>query len=272
MNFFGILLAIILLILILYLVALMPRIKNKPSDFPFQGFYYAHRGFHDNDTDAPENSIPAFRNAVNKGYGIELDVQLTKDNIAVVFHDDSLKRVCGIDRKVRECTFQELAQYQLCHSKETIPTFEEVLKTVDGKVPLIVEIKSEDKNMLVCELACRKLKEYSGVYCIESFNPMVLHWFKKNAPGLMRGQLSSNYAMAGDRRVLYRSLGYLLFNFWGKPDFIAYDRYYTNTLSRKICRSIYGCLSVAWTVTSQKQLNDLKGKFDLFIFEGFEPR
>lgn len=250
----------------------MPRMINRPSDKAFRGYYYAHRGFFDNRTNAPENSMNAFKLAIKKGYGIELDVQLTKDSIPVIFHDEYLKRGVGKKGVVSDYTYQELSEFYLFDSREKIPRLEEVLAFVKGRVPLIVEIKGEDRNVKVCELAYELLKEYKGVYCVESFNPFALHWFKKHAPNLLRGQLSSNYAMAGDRNIIKKCLGYLLFNFWGKPDFIAYNRLYVNTLSRKICKNLFGSFSAAWTITSQKQIDALKKEYDIFIFEGFEPR
>ena len=89
---------------IVYLAAIMPRIFKRPDYSSLKGYYYAHRGLHDNNSDAPENSMAAFRKAVDAGYGIELDVQLTKDRIPVIFHDDTLKRVCGVDGYVKDYT------------------------------------------------------------------------------------------------------------------------------------------------------------------------
>lgn len=261
-----------LILLFLYLLAIMPRMINRPSDKAFRGYYYAHRGFFDNRTNAPENSMKAFELAVKKGYGIELDVQLTKDLVPVIFHDDFLYR--GVKKKgeIKDYTYQELMEFSLFESKEKIPKLEEVLYLVDGKVPLIIEMKCEDRKAEVCKIAYELLINYKGVYCVESFNPYAVRWFKKHAPNILRGQLSSNYAMAGDKRCLQVCVGYLLFNFWGKPDFIAYDRYYVNTMSRRICKNLYKSLSVAWTITSQKQMDKLKEDYDIFIFEGFNPR
>ncbi|MFA9464919.1 MAG: glycerophosphodiester phosphodiesterase family protein [Velocimicrobium sp.] len=268
----AIFVCIIVGILFLYLIAIMPRILNRPSYKVLYGYYYAHRGLYDNQKNAPENSMRAFELAIEKGYGIELDVQITKDFVPVVFHDTDLYRSCKIEGRLDDYTFEELMQVSLFKSNEKIPKFEQVLSFVDGRVPLIVEIKSEDSKKLGCQLVYELLKNYKGVYCVESFNPFVIHWFKKNASKVLRGQLSSNYAMAGDKHFLKKCVGYLVFNFLTKPDFIAYDRYYVNTLSRKICKSLYQCLSVAWTITSQEQLDDHKKAYDIFIFEGFEPK
>ena len=137
------------IILLLYLWLIKPGIADRPDIASLMGHYYAHRGLHDNETDAPENSMNAFKKAIDAGYGIELDVQLTKDRIPVVFHDETLKRVCGVDGRVRDYTYEELQQFRLCRSDERIPLFSDFLKLVDGKVPLIIEIKIQDRKSVV---------------------------------------------------------------------------------------------------------------------------
>lgn len=165
---------IILVIVVLYLLMIMPRMINRPDFTPFQGRLYAHRGLHDNETNAPENSLNAFQKAVDAGYGIELDVQLTKDEKMVVCHDFDLKRICGADVKVRDLTFEELQGYHICKSDQTIPTFEEVLRLIDGKVPLIIEYKVPGMSAKVCEMADALLQDYKGLYCVESFHPLAV--------------------------------------------------------------------------------------------------
>ena len=269
----GLILAIIEIVLIvLYLLMIMPRMTKRPDYTPLMGRYYAHRGLHDNKSEAPENSMAAFRKAVDAGYGIELDVQLTKDRIPVVFHDESLKRVCGVDGNVRDYTFEELQQFTLCKSEERIPLFSDFLKLVDGKVPLIIEIKIHENANTVCSKADELIREYKGVYCIESFHPLAVNWYRKHRPEVIRGQLSSNFNEKGKRETPAMFLvHYLLLNFLAKPDFIAYDHLHKKNLSRLICKNLYKALSVAWTIKSQKQLDDSKDDFSLFIFEQFIP-
>lgn len=112
----------------LYLLMIMPRMLHRPDKTPFEGVLYAHRGLHDNTSDAPENSMAAFRRAVDAGFGIEMDVQLTLDKVPVVFHDFSLKRVCGVDKKVADYTYEELQQFTLFDSNERIPKFADFLE------------------------------------------------------------------------------------------------------------------------------------------------
>lgn len=162
----------------LYLFLIMPRIFKSRDFSPFLNRYYAHRGFHDKEI--PENSMKSFELAVKYDYGIELDVHLSKDEIPVVFHDHSLKRMCKIDKNINDLTYEELQVLRLKNSNETIPRLADVLKLVDGKVPLIVELKARAKDdfNLLSEKTAEVLDKYQGSYCIESFNPFVLFWFK----------------------------------------------------------------------------------------------
>ena len=262
--FFGIL----LILAVIYLFLICPRVFHKPDVSKFYGVHYAHRGLFDNKSNAPENSLNAIRKAVEAGYGIEFDVQLSKDNVPVVFHDASLKRVCGIDGKVWEYTLEELQKIKLADSDQTIPTFEEVLKLVNGKVPVIIEYKMDRVDTKVCELGNKVLENYQGTYCIESFHPFAVQWYRKNRPDVVRGQLSENYARGGKKAFYLRVMTYLLTNFLTRPDFIAYRHKDADNISRRICRKL-GALSVTWTVKNQKAYEKAKPHFDLFIFDSF---
>lgn len=250
----------------------MPRICSRPDYSPLMGYYYAHRGLHDNDSDTPENSIPAFQKAINAGYGIELDVQLTKDRVPVVFHDDTLKRVCGVNGSAKDYTYQELQQFHLFNTKETIPKLEDVLNLVNGQVPLIIELKFPENPLAICKFTDRVISKYKGTYCIESFHPLILRWYKVNHPKVIRGQLSSNFNTKKKNESAPETLvHHLLINFLSRPDFIAYNHEFKYNASRVLCRYLYRSLSVSWTIRSQKELIASKKDFDLFIFEGFVP-
>ena len=247
---------------------IMPRMLNRADRTPFYGVHYAHRGLFDNNSEAPENSLAAFKKAVDAGYGIELDVQLSKDNKLVVFHDATLERMCGIKGNVWDYTLEELQQIKLLNSNETIPTFEQFLKIVDGKVPFILEFKLDRAQTQVCELANKVLETYTGPYCIESFHPLALMWYRKNRPDVLRGQLCEEYFRNEKYKgkLLYMLLPYLLTNFLTKPDFIAYNHEHAHNISRRICR-ILGALSVTYTIKSVAEYERAKDKFDLFIFD-----
>lgn len=260
-------------LILLYLLAVMPRMIHRPDMEPFRKALYAHRGLHRNGSEAPENSMEAFRLAVKAGFGIELDVQLTKDRVPVVFHDYTLKRMCGAEGKVEDYTFEELQQFSLMGSDEKIPKFEEVCRLVSGKVPLIVELKIEKTDISVCTAADAVLKDYPGLYCIESFNPLGLFWYRRNRPGIVRGQLSEAFLLTPqNRNLLFFLLEMLLFNFLTKPDFIAYNHRHEANLSRRLCRGLYHNTAVAYTIKSEEELEQARKHFDIYIFDSFYPQ
>ena len=196
------------------LFMLAPGRVTKRQRAPFQNVNFAHRGLHSRDKSVPENSLEAFELASRAGYGIELDVQLSKDGQVVVFHDDDLKRVCGVDCRVDEKTYAELTELRLCGTEYTVPLFTEVLATVRGRSPLIVELKRGRRNIELCEKTYALLAEYRGDVCIESFDPFIVAWFRFHAPELLRGQLAmpaeryENFLRTrGGQRVLFMELG-----------------------------------------------------------------
>lgn len=239
---------------------------------PFEETYIAHRGLHDN-PDIPENSMAAFRRAVDAGYGIELDVQLTTDDCLVVFHDETLERVCGDRRKLHELSYGELQGLRLFGTGERIPLFCDVLESIGGRVPLIVEIKSEGRYSKTTELTCEMMRGYKGPYCVESFHPMVLRQVAQRLPGTPRGQLSTDYTREDVHRPAWQRflLTNLMLDFVSKPDFIAYDRQYADHVSFRLCRRLFRPVCAAWTVRSREQLEKGRDSFSVFIFEGFDP-
>ena len=263
----------LILIALLYILSIKPNKKRDADEF--LKVLYAHRGIHNNKGDNPENSLLAFKIAVEKAYGIELDVQVTKDNIPVVFHDKTLSRVCNLENSIKDFTIKELVNLSLFSTEESIPTLEEVLNLVDGKVPLIVEIKNESSDIKELKYIAETLDNYSGVYCIESFNPLVLRWYKKNRPQLIRGQLSTYYKKKNHPfPIIVRDfiLENLMLNFLSKPDFIAFNHKHKNMFSFRLCKKLYKPLTAAYTIKNQKQFNKNKKVFDLFIFDSFIPK
>ena len=251
---------------LVFLVA--PGRASKKDKKPFRYKNFAHRGLHKKDKTIPENSLAAFERASSYGYGIELDVQLSKDGQVVVFHDDTLNRVCGVDSRVDEKTYDELSKISLCGTTQTIPLFSEVLKTVRGRGPLIVELKNGKRNEELCEKTYALLEKYSGEYCIESFNPFIVRWFRKNAPEVIRGQLANppkdyNGEVGPITAVI---LGNCLLNFLSRPQFIAY-KITPKPFTVKLCEAL-GAMKVAWT--SHDWVNE---KFyDAVIFEFYKPK
>lgn len=257
---------------LLYLLLMMPRMLGKPDTEYMTKWLYAHRGLHDNRSDAPENSLKAFQRAVDAGFGMELDIQLTKDEVVVVFHDDSLKRICGVEGCIADYTYEELQQFRLCDSEERIPKFEDVLKLVNGATPLIVEFKMEKWKPRLCQLGDELLQQYQGVYCIESFHPMCVYWYRRHRKEVVRGQLAEAFLRRPDNKgIKYVILHNLLLNFLAKPDFVAYNHRHADGFARRICRKLYRNRAVAWTIKSEEELAEARKHFEVFIFDSFLP-
>ncbi len=256
----------------LYFLLIMPRPSSKPDMAPIL-CDYAHRGLFDNET-LPENSLGAFRAAAARGIGIELDVQLSSDGEVMVFHDYHLNRICQEDIRLCELSATELKQRRLLGTDYTIPTLQEVLTAVNGRVPLLIEIKGEDLNEDICWKLAPILDAYGGDYCVESFNPMYLHWFKKHRPDVVRGQLVTNLIKEkkSGNRVLNFFLSYLMLNVLSRPDFIACNGKYQGGPALFFCRYLFKTPLFLWTVRHEKAfaLNRSRGIYS--IFEGFLPR
>jgi len=269
----------ILIILIaaacLYLFLLYPGKTRRERMLVFQQYRIAHRGLFDNTTSAPENSLAAFQKAVDAGYGIELDVQLTRDNEVMVFHDCDLIRACGAEVKTADSSLAMLQTHRLFSSDEQIPSFAEALAQIRGKVPLIVELKSApgSDHHALCEKTAAYLDSYDGVFCIESFNPMIVQWFKHNRPEFLRGILSTNFfkelpPLSWSKKFILTNC---LTNLFTRLDFIAYDIRYRNQLSNRICTRLYHMVRVGWTVKNEEELEKAISFYDVVIFDSFLP-
>lgn len=273
MTAFYIILAIVLVLLILWILALRCR-RNHPAWAVLEKFRYAHRGLHDKEHGIPENSLPAFRRAADHGFGAELDVHLTKDGRLAVIHDDSLKRTCGVDVKASQLTSAQLAQYRLEGTGEMIPFLEEVLPIFEGRAPLIVELKVEGNAGPLAKAACDMLDQYKVDYCIESFHPMAVRWLAKNRPDVCRGQLSQNFLKrehTGLGWFVDFAMTHLLTSFLTTPDFIAYNHQHRDRLSLKLARRLWGVREVGWTIRDKRSMEQLEQEGVTPIFEGFVP-
>ncbi len=252
-----------------YVFLCLPHLPRRPMD-PLMGWDYAHRGLWNREL--PENSLAAFRNAVAHGFGMEMDVHLTADEQLVVFHDDDLQRMCGDSRRISACTLAELQQLRLLDTNEGIPTFDAFLNTVNGQTPLIIELKSDQKMERLCELVEERLRSYPGVYCVESFNPTAVRWWRKHRPDVIRGQLTLGLVKPGKTKKTTetRLLASMMINVLGRPDFVAMETITDHSLPMRLQRLLRPWL-VAWTVRSREEMDRLRGRYDLQIFEGFVP-
>lgn len=252
--------------------------NRRRDTTPFRNVRFAHRGLHSGDSRVPENSLAAFRLAANNGYAVELDVQFTADRQIVVFHDDTLNRVCGVDGRVDEWTYEQLQTLTLLNSQERIPLFSEVLEVLDG-VPLLCEFKAMRRvdDTSLCAAAWPLLQQYKGPFCVESFNPYMIKWFRKNQPQVIRGSLSMDYKKNGisEEQVSSKQqfmLTNLMSNVLCRPDFIAYCQHDTDTMGFRLCRWLFHPLTMAWTVTSEEKETEANRCFDTVIFEGYRPK
>lgn len=262
-------LGILSLLLLLFLFALFPTLRRHPDRTVLKGARIAHRGLHDLAKDTPENSLAAFKAAIEAGYPIETDLHLTADGQVAVFHDDTLARMCGVEGEPEKMTLAELKELRLAEGSQQIPTLAELLELVEGKVPLLIEFKCKNAAGAtpLCEAADRLLAEYTGRYLIQSFNPLAVRWYKKNRPDVCRGQLAS--AFYRDPPV-QKLIGCLLFNCLTRPDFISYEHLHANHICRRLCRRLGG-FPVGWTFHSQQEIDAHTKDFETFIFEGFIP-
>ena len=271
------LVAAIVLIIVLFLPYVAFRIIIKPNKHraemdAFKNVRFAHRGLHGDGV--AENSIEAFSRAVSAGYGIELDVRVSSDGELMVFHDDTLDRMTDEKGNFEDRTAEELRKIKLNGSDNTIPSFREVLRLVDGKVPLLVEIKEFNGSYRATEKCAEILKEYKGPFIIESFNPLVLGELKKLAPEFMRGFLSQNFTgEKGYGKIKYFILKNMLFNFIARPDFIAYRHSDYDVRALRFIRKHYEKTPIiAWTVESaEDDAAAVKNGFSGIIFQYYRP-
>lgn len=250
-----------------FLVA--PGKASGEKKAPFFGANIAHRGLHRADRSVPENSLAAFRDAAENGYAIELDIHLTADDRVVVFHDDSLRRVCGVEQDVEALTWRELRDVRLDGTGEHIPMLSDVLAEVRGRVPIVVELKTSPRRRELCERTWELLRAYNGDYCIESFDPRIVRWWRLNAPGVLRGQLSCTREQFGESATPVQAffLSRLLCNFLGRPQFIAYGLDGRKPLLVRLVEKM-GAMRFCWTSHDWK--NEVSN--DAVIFEFYRPR
>ena len=238
------------LVLAAYLFLSAPSLRARKTPL---ARLYAHRGLHG--CGAAENGLEAFGRAVEAGVGIELDVRFTADKKLVVFHDDTLRRVCGREERVDELTFARLQTIPLPDGGR-IPAFEEVLRLVDARVPLLVEIKTCPRVAELSAAALAALRSYAGQYAVESFHPLALRYFRRHAPEVWRGQLVTipEEYLQNTRASGAIALSGLLANALSRPDFIAYDERMQGRLALRVQTRLYRTRCAMWTVRDRRSL------------------
>ncbi|MBP3674519.1 MAG: glycerophosphodiester phosphodiesterase [Oscillospiraceae bacterium] len=265
------LIIVIAVLLLFYILSVRGR-TGHPGLKNLLGWSYAHRGLHD--AERPENSMAAFRAALDAGFGIELDIHLLKDGNLAVMHDSSLKRTTGCDGRIEDLTTPQLKDFSLGGTSETIPEFLQVLDLFAGKAPLIIELKVTDGNYAaLTQTACAMMEGYKGPWCMESFDPRCIWWLKKHRPEVIRGQLTEDHFKSEGKLpcILKWALKHQVFNFLTKPDFVAYKFEDRKTFSNTLVRKLWGVQGVSWTLRSKEDYDTAISEGWLPIFENFKP-
>lgn len=265
-------LAVLIINFCIFVYMIRPSRKRRDRMRAYHGAYIAHRGLHNGER--AENSLSAFAAAVDAGYGIELDVRVSKDGEVVILHDDTLERMTGMPGPVSNYTARELSEMRLLGTNDGIPTLREVLALVDGRVPLVVELKEEVGKTVVTDKTTALLREYKGPYVLESFNPLAVDYCHRIMPDVPVGFLSSSYMkQSGKRSFRYFAARYLLTNTFAQPDFIAYAYWDRKNAAFRIFRRLFPrTLLVAWTISSpQEERIARKFGYNCFIFENYIP-
>lgn len=247
-------------------------IRCRPSDQTWLcNWYYAHRGLHSKEF--PENTIGAFRAACEAGFGIELDVHLSRDGTVVVVHDHDLRRLAGREAQPEDLTAEELAALSILGSGFGVPTLQEVLELVGGRVPLLIELKNRGLSGPLEVRVHEEMQNYTGQYAVQSFSPFSMRWFMKHDPQRLRGQLSCLHSIeeTGVHWFPLFLARHLLTDWICRPNFISYCRHYIDTsIIRRLRRE--GIPVLAWTVENQKEAQQVEPYCDAIIFQLFDPR
>lgn len=228
----------------------------------------AHRGMHNIKKGIPENSLIAFQKAIENNYIIELDLHILKDKSVVVFHDDDLNRMTGINKNIKDTTYDEIKDLKLQNTNNYIPLLKDVLNLVSGKVPIIIELKYDTKCGILENETMKILKQYRGKYVIKSFNPFSVYWLKRRYPKVIRGQLASNFTDDKMNIIKKVFLKNMIFNYITKPDFISYD--IKGLPNKKIENYREKNLVLGWTIRNNADLEKAEKYCDNFICENLE--
>ncbi len=260
-----------------YVFLVMPRVTDS-ADMDLQSTDYAHRGLHGRGV--PENSLSAFRRARDAGYGIELDVRLSRDGKIFVLHDESLKRMCGVKYKLSECRSDYIRTLNLKGGWESVPTLKSVLDTVDGNVPLLIEIKGtrlDRQTAALCKRLAEMLDGYHGAFAVQSFSPEVLSFFKKYRPRFARGLLVADLRgergkKAVDNAFLRFALSHMLTNVLCRPDFISVEGSLLHEPAFLLATKLFRAKGFVWTVRNENQHTYCRERGLYTIFENINPQ
>lgn len=230
----------------------------------------AHRGLHNN-LEIPENSLSSFKAAMDRDFPIEMDIQRLADGTLIVHHDNTFQRMLGISKKVSEVNYSEIESLKLLDTEKHIPRFSEVLKLINGKVPLLIELKCSFYSGELERSVCHQLKNYSGPFAIESFNPKSVLWFKRNAPDITRGMISGSMANT-DLNLWQKALiKNLLLLPVVEPHFVAFEWRSLQLPIISLLRKFGTIPILAWTIKSTEEQDSCRNLCDNIIFESIVP-
>ena len=228
----------------------------------------AHRGLHDDKV--PENSLAAFEAAIEAGFSIEIDVQLTKDKVPVVYHDDFFNRLTGLEKRVTRSKHEAVSGLKLAGTNEDVPTFREVLDFVDGRVPMLIEIKKNKGSRGIERIVLDALRDYKGEYAIQSFHPVAIRKVRKIDPSICCGLLSSTLS---DMKMMFLKKAAVknarLF-FMAKPDFVSFEiNSFPNDRVKRF-REELELPVIGWTIRTKEDIERAIEYCDGIIFENIE--
>lgn len=254
--------------------AVKPRLFGKPDLGEIRRYDYAHRGLHNSKDHIPENSLLAFQKAMDMGYGISMDVRITKEGVPVVFRDSRLHRMCQEAGTVETSTLEMLQQMRLEGTEEEIPTLEAALALVDGQVPVLLNLHVDSGNFEeLCSAVCDVLDGYDGVFAVEAFDVRVLKWFKEQRNNFIRGQMIDHGHRSGQtmvNRIWDFFCNSLLMNFLTAPDFISCNLKDRKNPSLILCHLLYRVERIEWTVHNLEEYELVKTDGSIAVFEDLE--
>lgn len=275
---FTVVLLIVVIFAVSYVFLVMPRVADG-ADMDLQSTDYAHRGLHGKGI--PENSMAAFKAAIDHGYGIELDLRISSDGQIFVFHDESLLRVCGIEKNFSQLSSRDIRKLFLFGSNQKIPLLTDVLDVTDGQVPLLIDVKPQKNVASLCKRLCIILDGYGGAFAIQSSEPSILNFFKKYRPRYARGQVVKRAAGRKDSKdggsVSARPFSgfartHMLTNIISRPDFISADGSLINEPAFLIATRIFGKAGFVRGVCKNRQYALCRKKGLYAIFDGIKPK
>lgn len=228
----------------------------------------AHRGLHDQTGERPENSLPAFEEAARLGYSIEFDIRRSADGRLFVVHDERLLRLTGADKQMRQLTSTEVRSLSLGRTRFGIPTLSETLSLINGRVPILIEVKDRGPGAAIVRAVLEELGGYKGHVAIQSFNPVCLWHLRRARTHYAVGQIS---ALLSDAPRPISFLGRTMStNFVTRPDFVAIELGALPSRSATFWRN-RGLPVLAWPVRTIADERRAIARADNFAFDGYRP-